>query len=196
VCLTDTLDALPAMPPATLTLVIARREARYALLADPARLDEAALQRLAEGFQTLLGNALQNPQAPVGKLNLLPDAERQRILYDWNRTEYPYDRSVCMHELFEAQVRRTPDAPAVCFGDAVLTYAALNRKANQLADRLRRAGVGPDVLVGICTEKSLEMVHRRARHPEGRRARTSPSIRRRPATASTWSSTTCNSPCW
>jgi non-ribosomal peptide synthetase component F len=154
------------------------------------------LHRLAEGFQTLLGNALQNPQGAGGQTEPASRRGTAPILYDWNRTEYPYDRSVCMHELFEAQVRRTPDAPAVCFGDAVLTYAALNRKANRLADRLRRAGVGPDVLVGICTEKSLEMVHRRARHPEGRRARTSPSIRRRPATASTWSSTTCNSPCW
>ncbi len=158
VCLADTLEALPKTSPAVLTLVVCPGASRYALLADPARLDAAALHRLAAGLDTLLAHALQEALTPVGKLNLLPAAERHQILYAWNQTEHPYDRSACMHERFEAQVRRTPDAPAVLFGDQVLSYAALNRKANALAGRLQRAGVGPDVLVGICTEKSLEMV--------------------------------------
>jgi len=158
VCLADSLETLPTTSPAPLTLVVCPGESRYVLLADPARLDAAALRRVAAGLATLLAHALQEPLTPVGKLHVLPDAERHQILYAWNQTEYPYDRSACMHELFEAQVRRTPDAPAVLFGDEVLTYAALNRKANALAGRLRGAGVGPDVLVGICTEKSLEMV--------------------------------------
>ena len=88
----------------------------------------------------------------------LTEAERHRLLVEWNdtRTEYPRDR--CIHELFEAQAERTPEAVAVVYEDRQLTYRELNRRANQLAHCLRIVGVGPEVLVGICVERSLEMV--------------------------------------
>ena len=77
---------------------------------------------------------------------------------EWNRTEAAYPKDRCLHELFEEQVERTPDATAVVFEDKQLTYRQLNERANQLAHHLQRLGVGPDTLVAICVERSLEMV--------------------------------------
>ena len=84
--------------------------------------------------------------------------QRQQLLVEWNQTTTDYPRQKCIHELFEAQAERTPQAIAVVFGKESLTYSELNLRANQLAHRLRRLGVGPDALVGICVERSLEMV--------------------------------------
>ena len=88
----------------------------------------------------------------------LSETERQKILVDWNRTEVDYPQERLVHEWFEARVKECPDAPAVTFAGHHLTYRELNRRANQLAHYLRRAGVGPDVLVGLFLERSLEMV--------------------------------------
>jgi amino acid adenylation domain-containing protein len=84
--------------------------------------------------------------------------ERQQLLVDWNQTNADYPSAACVHELFEAQVERTPANVAVAFQGQELTYQGLNRRANQLAHHLRHLGVGPEVLVGICLEHSLEMV--------------------------------------
>ncbi|HEX8243763.1 MAG TPA: amino acid adenylation domain-containing protein, partial [Longimicrobium sp.] len=103
----------------------------------------------------------------VDRLQLLPEAERRRVLEEWNRTEAPYPpgrteaphpSEFCIHEPFEAQVERTPDAVALVFEDAALSYAELNRRANRLAHHLRELGVGPDARVGICVERGPEMV--------------------------------------
>ena len=88
----------------------------------------------------------------------LTDAERNQLLVEWNATKRDYPESKCLHRLFEAQAERTPDAVAVTFEDKRLAYRELNQRANQLAHYLRRLGVGPDVLVGICMERSLEMI--------------------------------------
>ena len=85
-------------------------------------------------------------------------AEREPLLVQWNDTAVDYPRDHCIHQLFEQQVARTPDATAVVFEDARLTYAELNARANQLAHHLITLGVGPDVLVGLCLERSLELV--------------------------------------
>ena len=77
---------------------------------------------------------------------------------EWNETALPYPTEQCLHDLFEAQVARTPDAIAVVFDEAHLTYHELNTRANQLAGYLQQHGVGPEVLVGICVERSLDMV--------------------------------------
>src|SRR5579871_2294050 len=77
---------------------------------------------------------------------------------EWNQTVTPYPREQCIHTLFEAQVERTPDSVAIVFQDAQLTYGQLNRKANQLAHALQRLGVGPESLVGIYMDRSLEMI--------------------------------------
>src|SRR5215213_10341855 len=109
-------------------------------------------------LQTLLDAMAAHSDARLSELLLLTESERRRVLVEWNdtRTEYPRDR--CVHELFEERAQRTPDAVAVAFEDQRLTYRELDRRANQLAHHLRALGVGPEVLVGICVERSLEMV--------------------------------------
>ena len=94
----------------------------------------------------------------IAQLPLSPAAERRQLLLEWNDTARDYPRHRCLHQLFEEQVQRTPDAVAVVFGEQQLTYRELNARANQLARHLRGLGVGPEVLVGICVERSLEMV--------------------------------------
>ena len=84
--------------------------------------------------------------------------ERDRLLLSWNETAAEYPQDKCIHQLFEAQVERTPDAVAVIFEEEQLTYQALNAKANQLARHLQGLGVAPEVLVGLCVERSLDMV--------------------------------------
>ena len=110
-----------------------------------------ALERLVEALEVAPGRA-------IGSLDVLPEAERRMVVEEWNRTdaEYPADR--CIHELFEAQAARTPGAVAVRFEEESLTYAELNERANRLAHHLRGRGVGPEVRVGICLERGLEMV--------------------------------------
>lgn len=88
----------------------------------------------------------------------LTGAQRHKLLVEWNATQSAYPRDTCIHQLFEAQVRRTPDAVAVVFEHERLTYQELNSKANQLAHFLQKRGVGPEVLVGLCVERSLEML--------------------------------------
>src|SRR5829696_3565411 len=120
--------------------------------------DEATVQRMLSHFQTLLEGIVKDPDRHLSELPLLSEAERHRLLFEWNDThaEYPRDRRI--HTLFEEQAERTPDAVAVVFEDEQLTYQELNGRANQLAHHLRALGVGPEVLVGICVERSLEMV--------------------------------------
>src|SRR5690242_7334510 len=89
---------------------------------------------------------------------MLLEAERQQILYEWNRTQAEYPKDVCIHELFEAQVKRTPETTAVVFGGEKVSYDELNRRANRRAHYLRKRGVKPEKRVGICTERSAEMV--------------------------------------
>ncbi|MHC5780000.1 non-ribosomal peptide synthetase, partial [Nostoc sp.] len=99
-----------------------------------------------------------NPQQPISELSLLSKVERHKFLVEWNNTQVDRPHDKCIHQLFEAQVEQTPDAVAVVFQDQQLTYRDLNRHANQLAHYLQALGVGTEVPVGICTERSLEMV--------------------------------------
>ena len=94
----------------------------------------------------------------VGRLAILPEQERQQVLYGWNATAAEYPRDKCLHELFEEQVERTPAATAVVCAGQSMSYGELNRRANQLAHYLREVGVKADERVGICVERSLEMV--------------------------------------
>ena len=101
---------------------------------------------------------VSNRQAPEAVAPVLTEAERHKLLVEWNRTERDYPRDKCVHQLFEEQVERTPEAVAVVFEGQSLTYRELNARANRLAQHLRTLGVGPEVLVGLCVERSLEMV--------------------------------------
>jgi len=120
--------------------------------------DPATITRMVDHFQTLLRAIVADPDRPLSELSLLTGAERQQLLGEWNDTDTPYPSDTCVHHLFEAQVERAPDSVALVFEDQHLTYRELNRRANRLAHYLRTLGVGPEALVGICMERSLEMV--------------------------------------
>jgi len=120
--------------------------------------DAETAVRLIGHWQTFLDAALADPDRHVGELPLLTEDERRLVLVDWNDTRSPLPRQECLHELVEAQVDRTPEAPALVVGDEVLTYRELNRRANQLAHHLREQGVGPEELVGVCLQRSADMV--------------------------------------
>lgn len=120
--------------------------------------DASAVVRMLEHFQQLLEAVKADPNQRIESLKMLGEAERHKILVEWNNTRADYPEHVCAHELIEAQAGQTPDATAVVFGDERLSYSELNHRANQLASRLRRAGVTPDSRVGLCVERSLEMV--------------------------------------
>nr|WP_276510167.1 non-ribosomal peptide synthetase [Longimicrobium terrae] len=113
--------------------------------------------RMMEHLERLLEQAAAFPDRRVSRLNLMSREERKRLV-GWNRVtaRYPSDR--CIHQLFEAQAAETPDALALAFGDESLTYAQLDARANQLARHLRGMGVGPEVRVGVCLERSLELL--------------------------------------
>jgi amino acid adenylation domain-containing protein len=119
--------------------------------------EDSAIERLLRHFQLLLEAVVANPDRRVSELPLLSQAERQQMLFTWNETHAEFPQEKCLHELFEEQARRTPEALALIHEDVRLTYFELNRRANQLAHYLRGLGVGPEVLVGICAERSVEM---------------------------------------
>ncbi|HEX6041431.1 amino acid adenylation domain-containing protein, partial [Longimicrobium sp.] len=115
------------------------------------RMMHAALESLVEALETA-------PGAALGGLAVLPEAERLQVVRGFNETGRAYPRQACVHGLFEARAARTPDAVAVVFEGERVTYGALNARANRLAHHLGDLGVGPDVRVGICVERSVEMV--------------------------------------
>nr|WP_318528447.1 non-ribosomal peptide synthetase/type I polyketide synthase [Plectonema radiosum] len=120
--------------------------------------DNDTIARMAEHFQTLLSGIVANPEQRVSELPLLTQRERHQLLVEWNNTTKEYPKDKCIHNLFEEQVTLTPDAIAVVFEGEQLTYKELNQRANRIAHHLQRLGVGTEVLVGICVERSLEMV--------------------------------------
>ena len=120
--------------------------------------DAATIARMTEHFQTLLAAIVVNPEQNLSALPLLTETEHNQLLVEWNDTQTEYPQDKCIHQLFEAQVERTPEAVAVVFEDQSLKYGELNCRANQLAHHLQAWGVGPEVLVGICIDRSLEMI--------------------------------------
>jgi amino acid adenylation domain-containing protein len=120
--------------------------------------DRTTVERHAGYLRKLLEGMVADDARPVERLPLLGDAERHRLLEEWNATEAEFPRDECIHELFEAQAARTPDAIAVVHEDARLTYGELNACANRLARHLRGMGITPDARVAICVERSIEMV--------------------------------------
>ncbi|MCY1045105.1 non-ribosomal peptide synthase/polyketide synthase, partial [Corallococcus sp. bb12-1] len=123
-----------------------------------ARVSKATATGLARHFQVLLESLVARPDQALHDLTLLTPEERQRMLVDWNDTAREPVREGTFHSLFEQQVARTPDAPAVRFENEVLTFTQLNAKSNQLAHALRARGVGPEVRVALCFERSVQMV--------------------------------------
>ncbi|PPB80358.1 non-ribosomal peptide synthetase, partial [Mycetohabitans endofungorum] len=120
--------------------------------------DRSTIERHVEYLQTMLCAMVACPQQPVATLELLSPAERQLLLQTWNATQQAYPSHVCVHQLFEAQVKRTPEAPALVFEDQTFSYAQLNAQANRLAHQLIELGVKPDARVAICVQRSPALV--------------------------------------
>ena len=120
--------------------------------------EPGTIVRMTGHFQNLLEGIATDPDRRLSDLPLLMEDERHQLLVEWNATGADFPKDACIHQLFEEQVARTPEAIAVVFEDKQLTYRELNCRANRLAHHLQRLGVGPDVFVGICVERSLEMV--------------------------------------
>jgi acyl carrier protein len=119
---------------------------------------EATIKRILEHFKILINGIVTNPDTPVSQLPLLTLQEQHQLLVDWNDTQKDYPKDQCIQELFEDQAEQSTDSIAVVFGEESVKYRELNRRSNQLAHYLQRLGVGPDVLVGICVKRSIEMV--------------------------------------
>jgi natural product biosynthesis luciferase-like monooxygenase protein len=119
---------------------------------------QAHILELQSAFTAFLQHLAAHLDAPLAGVPLLTDAERERLLVTWNATHKAYPVEASVHELFEQQVKRTPHAVALVCGDQQRTYDELNRAANQLARHLRNLGAGPEVLVGICVERSIDLL--------------------------------------
>jgi amino acid adenylation domain-containing protein len=119
--------------------------------------DPSTISRMLGHFQMLLEGIVASPDRHLSDLPLLTPAEQQQILFEWNHTQTDTHKT-CIQQLFEAQVERTPEAIAIVFEHQQLTYRELNHRANQLAHYLQHLGVVPEMLVGICVERSLEML--------------------------------------
>ena len=126
---------------------------------DCRRFDLDTITRMLGHFQTLLEGIITGAEQRLSELSLLTNTENHQLIFDWNQTQIEYpERYQCLYQLIEQQAEREPDAVAVVYDDQELTYRQLNERANQLSLYLQRLGVGPEVLVGICVERSLEMV--------------------------------------
>ncbi|WGV24584.1 non-ribosomal peptide synthetase [Halotia branconii] len=125
---------------------------------DASLFSSADIQQLMTQYQTLLESVIANPQATINELEILNHEQRHQLLVDFNNTQVNFSQDKNLHQLFVEQVERTPNNIAVIYEQQQLTYAQLNASANQLAHYLQKLGVAPDVLVGICIERSLSMV--------------------------------------
>ena len=120
--------------------------------------ESGTIERMAKHFVVLVEQITENSQKQIKDVEILTSAEKHQLLVDWNDTKVDYPKEKCIHQLFEEQVEKTPDNVAVVFEEEKLTYRQLNDKSNQLAHYLQKRGVKPESLVGICVERSLEMI--------------------------------------
>ncbi len=156
----EPLEVATTRSPFDLSLFLRERDRKYVgnIEYSTDLFDHDRIERMAGHFQILLEAIVKEPDQSIAKLPILTEAERHRILVEWNDTAADYPKDKCIHQLFEAQVERTPEGIAVEFEDQQITYRELNRRANQLAHYLLTLAVGPEKLVGICVERSIEMV--------------------------------------
>jgi amino acid adenylation domain-containing protein len=120
--------------------------------------DDDTITQMLGHYRTLLEGIAATPEQKISALPLLAEAERHQLVVEWNNTKKNYPKNVLIHQLFEAQAEQAPDAVAVVFEDEQLAYQELNCRANQLGHYLQKLGVGPEVLVGLCMERSLNML--------------------------------------
>lgn len=122
------------------------------------RFDRESVERMVGHLGRLLEDLTIDPERRIGQLSMLREAERRQLLVEWNRTAAEYSAEKCIHQLLEDQVQRSPHAVAVEWGVQRLTYQELNQQANQVANYLRKLGVRPEVKVGLCVDRGLELV--------------------------------------
>ena len=131
-------------------------EARFRYSTD--LFDDATITRMIEHYRILLEAAISDPSQALSSLPMLGEAERHRLLVEWNDTGVEYPRHIPLHQLVEAQAEKTPNRVAVVYESEQVTYRQLNERANQLARYLQSRGVGPEIFVGVCAERSIELV--------------------------------------
>jgi amino acid adenylation domain-containing protein len=139
-------------------MVVPQQELLIQISYDTDRFDAGTIARTLGHLQTLLESIVAYPDQRITELSLLTKAEHHQSIFEWNNTKTKYPQDKCIHQLFEEQVELNPDAVAVVFEGERLTYRELNHRANQLARHLHSLGIKPEVLVGICVERSLKMV--------------------------------------
>ncbi len=120
--------------------------------------ETSTIARMIEHFKSLLASLVANPDTHISDLAMVPEAESRKLLEEWNATKSNGSSAMCLHQLIESQATKTPNATAIVFESQSMTYGELNRRGNQLANFLMGRGVGPNVLVGICVERSAEMI--------------------------------------
>ncbi|MBR8837459.1 MAG: amino acid adenylation domain-containing protein [Stigonema ocellatum SAG 48.90 = DSM 106950] len=154
-----TLDDSKAIPDNDLIFIIPEDGKECSWVYNPKIFDDDSIARMLDQFTTFVQSIITDNDRCLAELSLVSDDSSHKILVEWNDTHADYPQDTSVHQLFENQVEKTPDAVAVVFKDSLhLTYRDLNIRANQLAHYLQSLNVGPDVLVGICVERSLEMV--------------------------------------
>lgn len=141
-----------------LTLYMVDNERKLSLEFNTDLFEYLTIQRMMAHLLTLLEGIVNNPDGRIAHFPLLSEASQQRMLHGWNHTTTPYSDRVAIHQLIEAQVARTPQAVALADGSECLTYAELNTRANQIAHHLQARGVRPETIVGICLDRSIQMV--------------------------------------
>jgi amino acid adenylation domain-containing protein len=151
-------DDCPGTPTADLTLVIPEEGAECLWVANSQVLDRDNLTRVAGGLTSFLLGVATAPQRPMAELPLIGEGERHRVLYEWNETRADYSKNLCLRHLIEKQVDRSPASVALVYEQESVTYREMNARANQVAHLLRARGVGPEVCVGVCMERSFEMI--------------------------------------
>jgi amino acid adenylation domain-containing protein len=146
--------------PFVLRLSVQKQDSNFDLefCFDASRLDWQMVQEWSESYLALLKAAMQEPRCTIGHLAVLSASQHRRVTVEWNQTAAEYPRTSCMHELIEQQVARTPERTAVRCLDRILSYEQLNTQANQVARWLRSRGVGPDQQVGLCMQRSVDMI--------------------------------------
>ena len=152
----EELEEARAMPGRDLTLLVPDSGQTICWRYDPKVLDGDSINRMWKQFETLLQSLTAHPVRHLAYQSILPEAERHQILHEWNKSEVDFASDKCLHQLFEEQAARSPDAIALVYEDRQLSYKELNRQANRLAHYLRSLGVGAETLVGICVERTLD----------------------------------------
>jgi non-ribosomal peptide synthetase component F len=116
------------------------------------------VRRMARHYERVIAEVVRDAKRRIGEIELLSDGERRQILEEWNETEREYGETRLAHEMIAAQAARSPEAVALVCGEIAVSYGELNERADRLARYLRRLGAGPEVVIGVCLERSVEMI--------------------------------------